>query len=194
MTHNSPPDIGRRIKQIRGEKNLTLQELASRSGVSKSMLSQIERGMTNPTLAILWSLTQSLGITIADLVVENNNTSHSNIENIYVDMVKSHHIPEIRSADGKCCLRILGPIDKIAHTEWYDMTLEAGGILDSEGHSKGTVEHLTVLEGSLTVTAGAQKQIVETGDTIRYQADLVHIIENKGKSNARALMVVLSKA
>lgn len=193
MSQTSPPDIGLRIKCLRGDKGLTLQELASESGVSKSMLSQIERGMTNPTLAILWSLTQSLGITVAELLADAEESADGSMP-VFMELTKAHHIPEIRSADGKCSLRILGPINKVAHTEWYDMALEAGGVLESEGHGKGTIEHLSVLEGKLSVMAGAQKQVAEQGDTVRYQADLPHIIENKGKSNARALMMVLSRS
>ncbi|MBV1901645.1 MAG: XRE family transcriptional regulator [Kordiimonadaceae bacterium] len=190
MTRNAPPDIGLKIKVLRNEHKLTLDQLAKKSGVSKSMLSQIERGLTNPTLATVWSLTQSLGINIANLLVEATTEEE---KGRYLEVVKSHQTPEIQSADGKCFLRILGPIDHVAKTEWYDMRLEVGGILESEAHSDGTLEHLTVIEGELAVENGQQQLIVSVGDTARYQADTPHTIENKGKVSARALMVVLSE-
>lgn len=189
MTRNSPPDVGRRIKALRAQENLTLDGLAKMSGVSKSMLSQIERGLTNPTLGTLWSLTQSLGIEIAALLDDPDAETNPGAR---IDIVKSHHTPEIQSADGLCALRILGPVDLVSKTEWYDMQLASGGILESEGHASGTREHLTVLEGTLGIRVGGKEQLIEVGDTARYDADVPHDIENKGQSPARALMMVLA--
>ncbi len=189
MPRNSPPDIGRKIKQLRSEKNLTLAQLAQMSSVSKSMLSQIERGRTNPTLAILWALTQSLEIDISDLL---NNESASAARPSKITHVKAHQTPEIQSADGKCALKILGPIDLVAKTEWYNMVMEAGGLLESNGHAEGTMEHLTLLDGTLSVRNGKDDIKLRPGDTARYEADVPHYIENTGKKSARALMIVLT--
>ena len=59
---SEPPLLGPRLHQLRKRKKLTLDELAVMSGVSRSMLSQIERGQTNPTFATLWNLTRALGV------------------------------------------------------------------------------------------------------------------------------------
>jgi transcriptional regulator with XRE-family HTH domain len=191
MTRNAPPDIGQKIKALRNARKLTLDQLAKNSGVSKSMLSQIERGLTNPTLATIWSLTQSLEIDIADLLSEAKTAGKCSL---FFEVTKNHQTPEIQSADGKCNLRILGPIDKVSETEWYDLILEPGGVLESEGHGAGTVEHITVQEGSLSVRNTQSEQKISVGDTARYQADVPHFIENKGEKSARALMVVLTPA
>lgn len=189
MTRNAPPNIGQKIKTLRSEHKLTLDQLAKKSGVSKSMLSQIERGLTNPTIATLWSLTQSLDIDIAELLSDASNKP----EDIdYITVTKSHQTPEIQSADGKCALRILGPIDKVAEVEWYDLTLEPGGILESEGHGTGTMEHLTLLSGELCIKSGPTKQLIAQGATARYQADIPHHIENTSEFSAHALMIVLT--
>ena len=62
------PPIGGRIHEIRKQQELTLDELARRCGVSKSMLSQIERGKVNPTYATLWSITQALDVEMSQLI------------------------------------------------------------------------------------------------------------------------------
>ena len=134
-------------------------------------------------------MTQSLGTNIANLLVE---AVADDEKELYLEVTKAHQTPEIQSADGKCTLRILGPIDQVSKTEWYDMHLEVGGILESEAHGEGTIEHLTVIEGELTIENGQQHRTADAGDTARYQADVPHTIENKGKKTARALMVVLS--
>lgn len=189
MPRNAPPDVGRKIKLLRAEQKLTLEQLAQMSGVSKSMLSQIERGRTNPTLAILWTLTQSLEIDISDLLNADQNDGPDSAK---ITHIKAHQTPKIQSADGKCTLKILGPIDLVTKTEWYDMTMTTGGLLESEGHAEGTKEHLTLLEGTLSVRNGTEEIILSTGDTARYDADIPHYIENKGKNTARALMIVLT--
>lgn len=185
---NSPPDVGRKIKMLRTEKKLTLEQLASMSSVSKSMLSQIERGRTNPTLAILWTLTKSLEIEISDLLNTDQETSG---EARKIELVKNHQTPEIQSADGRCTLKILGPIDLVTKTEWYDMVMEGGGLLESEGHAEGTIEHLTLLDGQLSIRNDIEEISLSAGDTARYGADIPHYIENKGRASARALMVVI---
>lgn len=189
MSRNAPPDVGEKIKLLRKEKKLTLEQLSGQSGVSKSMLSQIERGRTNPTLAIVWSLTHSLGIELSDLL----NSSPAEQQPAHkLEAVRAHQTPEIQSADGKCVLRILGPIDLVTKTEWYDMRLQEGGLLDSDGHGEGAMEHLSVLEGQLEVGSGALTLILEKGDTARYDANIPHHIRNIGNGVARALLLVLS--
>ncbi len=185
---NSPPDVGRKIKLLRTEKKLTLEQLAAMSSVSKSMLSQIERGRTNPTLAILWNLTKSLKIDISDLL---NSTQDTGNETPKIDLVKTHQIPEIQSADGRCTLKILSPIDLVTKTEWYDMVMTTGGLLESKGHAEGTKEHLTLLAGELSIRNGLEEIILTAGDTARYDADIPHYIENNSDKTARALMVVI---
>ena len=188
MPQNSPPDIGLKIKSLRQDHRLTLQQLAKSSGVSKSMLSQIERGKTNPTLATIWSLTQSLNIDIAQLL-ESASGTEKNLHKL--EKIAAHKIPEIQSADGKCTLRILSPVHLVSHVEWYDMTLQKGGILDSETHGEGTEEHLTVLQGELTVTTSSKTLKLTKGDTARYDTNIPHIIKNTGTSSARAFLVVI---
>ena len=188
MSRNAPPDVGRKIKELRSHRHLTLEQLAQASGVSKSMLSQIERGRTNPTVATLWSLTGALGVALSDLL----DSGSDGPDRHDIEVLKTHQTPEIQSADGKCSLRILGPIDLVSRTEWYDMTLEPGGILESEAHAPGTREHLTVLQGRLRVSNGIRHQDLEKGDTARYDADTPHTIENPGNKPARAILMVLT--
>jgi len=187
MTQNNPPDIGKKIKHLRAAKDLTLDQLAVISGVSKSMLSQIERNKTNPTVGTLWSLTQALKIDIGELL-GNKAEKAEKRQNILT--VKSHDIPEIQSADGKCTLKILGPLDLVSHVEWYEITIEKGGVLSSDPHVRGTREHLTILEGNVVISTSEEKHELEQGDTARYGADVDHHIKNNGASQAHAILVV----
>ncbi|MCC3861930.1 helix-turn-helix domain-containing protein [Pseudemcibacter aquimaris] len=187
MSQQQLPDIGKTIKQLRSAKGLTLDQLATSSGVSKSMLSQIERNKTNPTVGTLWSLTEALNIDIGDLLgaAPKETQDKQNIQ-----ILKSHQTPEIQSADGLCTLRILGPLDLVSKVEWYELNIEKGGILDSEPHTNGTREHLTVLRGSVLISMGDEEKLLEAGDTARYDADVHHYIKNNEEWPAQAILIV----
>ena len=179
-----PPSVGQVVHRLRRAKNLTLEELARRSGVSKSMLSQIERNRTNPTFATIWRLTNALGVGL-DEVIRGEGREPS------VDVVAAHATPSVSSADGRCRLRILGPLDLAGLTEWYEMMAEPDAELVSEAHDSGTTEHLSVFEGSLVVESGDHSSEVGAGETARYPADQGHAIRNRGGVPARALLVVV---
>lgn len=70
------------------------------------------------------------------------------------------------------------------------MTIAAGGVLASDPHAAGTYEHLTCTRGSLQVQSGELTATAETGDTVRYRADLPHSIRNIGKREADGFLVV----
>jgi XRE family transcriptional regulator, regulator of sulfur utilization len=187
MTEISAPEIGPTIQRHRKARGLTLQQLAALSGVSKSMLSEIERGQANPTFAVLWSLTQGLNIDFASLLQTGQAVpSHSSIE-----IVPSEYTPEIHSADGSCRLRILSPPNLAGTTEWYDVEIAAGGRLDSAPHAAGAWEHFTALSGQLLITSGASAYPVKAGETARYVVDVPHSIVNASSQPARGLMVLL---
>ena len=180
---DTPPSVGETVHRLRRGHGLTLDELARRSGVSKSMLSQIERNRTNPTFATVWRLTNALGIGL-DEVLRNGDEEKA------VDLVPGHAVPTIRSADGKCLLRILGPLDMAGSVEWYELIAEPGAALVSQPHEAGTMEHLSVLEGTFSVDSGDQSMEVAPEATGRFRADQTHAIRNPGDAPARAFLVV----
>lgn len=141
-----PPALGPRLHAIRKARGLTLDELSERSGISKSMLSQIERGQTNPTFGTLWNITQSLGLELSELVEAGVRKPGAAIERLAGNLT-----PTIASKDGGCLLRILSPPGTAGLMEWYELTVEPGRALESEPHGLGAMEHLTCLAGRLQV-------------------------------------------
>ena len=182
---DTPPKVGALLKRLRSAQNLTLDDVAKRAGVSKSMVSQIERDHTNPTLATIWRLTNALGVSVEQVFRGEEPDAPA------VELVRGHATPSITSADGKCLLRILGPLELAGRVEWYEFEAKAGGALVSEPHEPGTVEHLTVLAGSLRVESGGRICEAAAGNTVRYRADTNHAIRNLGKAPAKALLVVI---
>lgn len=186
---SEPPSVGAALAALRQQHELSLDELSRQSGVSKSMLSQIERNQTNPTIAIVWRLANALGVEMNALIANATKVSAPTI-----NVVPAHLTPTMKSPDGKCTLAILGPIDLAGRFEWYQLTIQPGGALRSEPHEPGSREHLTVLSGALQVQSGDNAHAVAAQETARYAADAPHSIVNTTKTVVHALLVVLHPA
>jgi transcriptional regulator with XRE-family HTH domain len=182
---DNAPAIGPRLQQLRKERGLTLDELAAASSVSRSMLSQIERGQANPTLAIVWYLAQALGVELAEFVGAQRVERRARIE-----VTAASFVPEIRTEDGRCVMRILSPAADAGRTELYHLTFAPGGELLSDPHTRGTTEQLSVLSGDLTVDSADTSALVGEGSIARYPADVPHAIRNASALPAQALLVV----
>lgn len=181
------PRIGPAIQKERKHRKLTLEQLAVRSGVSKSMLSEVERGEANPTFAVVWSLTQALEIDFSDLIGESAAARYAE----QIDVTSSAHTPEIRSPDGSCRLKILSSPRLAGQTEWYEVEIDPGGQLDSEPHAPGTFEHFTGLTDGFELKSGDRSVQLKSGETARYPADIAHSISNMGDFVAKGFLVVL---
>ena len=181
-----PPELGPQIRGHRQARGWTLEELAAASGVSRSMLSQVERGEANPTFASLWSLTQALDLSIDDLLSQPSEGSVPPVV-----LVERSATPRLDDSASGAVLWLLAPADRVGDVEWYELCLAPGARLTSRPHADGTNEHATVLDGAVVVTAGEQEVDVSVGDTARYPADVPHEIANPHKEPARVLLVVL---
>ncbi|WP_206957524.1 helix-turn-helix domain-containing protein [Trinickia acidisoli] len=181
---SAPPRVGEQIQRMRTERKLTLDDLSRAAGVSKSMLSEIERDKANPTIAVAWRLTNALGISLDQLFATQR--AHETIA-----VSGPHEIPTLDGHDAKYQLRVWGPIELAGKFEWYELTLQPGGALVSNAHEPGTREHLTVLAGAIEVEADGDTKRLKLADTARYQADVPHAIRNAGKTEAKALLVVI---
>src|SRR5690606_12857993 len=114
---NGPPAVGATLQTLRQAHKLSLDELSRKAGVSKSMLSQIERNQANPTVAVVWRLANALGVGVTDLLGGERQEAPVLIT------VAAHATPALKSPDGKCELRILGPIELAGQFEWYELTV-----------------------------------------------------------------------
>lgn len=180
-------NLGKTIQRLRKAYNLSLSELSEQSGVAKSIISQIERNETNPTLATIWRLSQALDVSIDRFLAASEDEP-------FVEKVGARDQPVIVSEDGKCRLTIIGWGRTVEWLQWYEMTAEAGGVLESDAHQRGSIESLSVREGTFAVTVGGKTEQVGAGESLRYRCDTAHTIRNVGEDTARATMVVILKA
>jgi transcriptional regulator with XRE-family HTH domain len=184
---NSPPEVGATLQRLRLARGLTLEDLSRIAGVSKSMLSQIEREKANPTIAITWRLANALGVAIGELLSSDTRPVAT------IRVLDAHETPTLPGDHAGYVLRILGPMDLAGKYEWYELTLAPGGELASQAHDPGTSEHVTVLHGSVEVVVGDERRKLKLGGTARYPADQDHVLRNVGKTEAKALLVVVHR-
>jgi XRE family transcriptional regulator, regulator of sulfur utilization len=179
--------LGKTIQRLRKAYNLSLSELADQSGVAKSIISQIERNETNPTLATIWRLSQALDVSIERVLAASD-------EEPFIERSSRGDTPILASDDGKVRLAIIGWIATVEWLQWYDVRSESGGVLESDAHQRGSVECLSVLEGEFEVEVGGEKQRAKSGETLRYRCDRPHIVRCVGRGPGRATMVCILKA
>ena len=179
--------MGRNIQTLRKRFGLSLADLSTSSGVAKSIISQIERNETNPTLTTIWRLAHSLDASVDTIL-------HGEREGPFVEHITKGATPILVSDDGKCRLAVIGWLKTVDWLQWYDFQAEPGGELGSEAHQRGSFEHLSVLEGQLEVEVGGATEAAAAGETLRYRCDMPHRIRNTGKTPARATMVCILRA
>ena len=109
----SGAELGKTIQRLRKAYNLSLGELSEQSGVAKSIISQIERNETNPTLSTVIRLSRALDTTV-DEVLRGDSSS------LFIDHQTKSGIPILESQDGLCRLAIVGPLNLVDSFQWYD--------------------------------------------------------------------------
>jgi transcriptional regulator with XRE-family HTH domain len=186
MAMLEPPRVGQTLASLRQQRQLSLDELSRLAGVSKSMLSQIERNQANPTVAVVWRLANALDVSLAELLQGAPASSAT-----HITTVAAHATPAMRAPDGSWELSILGPIELAGQFEWYRLELQPGAALVSEAHEPGSREHVTVLSGGLQVEAGEAKTSLSAGETARYAADQAHALRQAGVEPTVAILVVM---
>ncbi len=179
----SGAELGKTIQRLRKAYNLSLGELSEQSGVAKSIISQIERNETNPTLSTVIRLSRALDTTV-DEVLRGDSTS------LFIEHQTKSGIPMLESQDGLCRLAIVGPLSLVESFQWYDFHAKPKGVLESEPHPQGTVEHLYIVTGEIEVTAGTEVKVGKQGEAIRFRADVSHKITNTGEGEAHVVMML----
>lgn len=169
------------LREARKARGLSLDALAKLSGVSRSMVSQIERGESSPTVATLWNITQALQMDFAGLLEGRPGAG--------IEVTRKAAAPVIAGRGEGVMIRILSPAEAVGEHEVYDLAFADGGALVSQPHSPGCREHLTVIEGALALRSGEDEERLGPGDVARYAADRPHEIRAVGGA-ARAILIV----
>lgn len=174
--------LGARVKHLRSQRGWSLEQLDAASGVSRSMLSQIEREQANPTLAVTLRIARAFGMGLSELLEDPSASSNVTVIR---NSDKTYHY----RSDKDVRIRTLSPLNLEKDVEFYEVSLQPGGVLRSSPHFEGTREFLTVQTGSIRIESGADAEDLGVGDSANYRADVPHAIINTGKVQAVAFLV-----
>ncbi len=177
--------IGATIRATREAQHLSLNDLAKRAGVSKSVLSRIEQGLTSPTAVMLAKLAEGLTVSLSHLLRADAGPP--------VHIQSEAEQPIFRDPKTGLVRRTLSPVSPDATVELVHNRLpvrRASGLFPA--HSLGTQEHVVVLAGQIEVTVGKRRFILNQGDAAQFAADFEHSVRNVGPRRAEWLLVIHS--
>ncbi|MEK5067083.1 helix-turn-helix domain-containing protein [Sporosarcina sp. FSL K6-1508] len=173
---------GRKIRQLRGEQNLSLKELSDRSGVSLSMISQIERRNTDPTLTTVYKLCNGLNISISTLLGTDEETTQ---------IVRKNERKIVTFPQSHSSYQMLTPINE-GTIEMIMIHLEAGQedqqLVEHSGEECGLIT-----QGEMTIVLGNQEIILHEGDSIRFNSSTPHRFFNHSKETAISIWAMTGR-
>jgi Predicted transcriptional regulators len=163
--------IAENLKRLRTERNFSLSGLSELCGISKVMLSQIEKGDTNPTINTLWKIANGLKVPYTVLLDQKEKETA---------VIRKKELSPQLAEDGHYRLYCYYTNNPHRNFEMFQLELDKGRSYTSIGHSEKSEEYIMVLEGELSLTIENHTYVVEANDTISFQASSQHIYTNSG--------------
>ncbi len=187
--NNIAASIGKKIRKVRKERNMTLKELASRAGISQSMLSQVERGIASPTIVSLVAIAHAVSMS-PSFFFEDDDLLRDNDES---PVFKSESKKILRTETGMTLIPLATLTELKEDTiQLVEIHIEPGGCNRLKPISHEGTEKLGVIEGSLVVKSGRNEYLLKKGDSITINATLPHRLVNSGRAKAHAVWMIIT--
>ncbi|WP_125154147.1 helix-turn-helix domain-containing protein [Clostridium rectalis] len=163
--------IAENLKILRNERNLSLGNLSKLSGISKVMLSQIEKGETNPTINTIWKIAKGLKVPYTSLLDEKENNTH---------VIRKSEIKTQYNEEGHYRVYCYYTSTAFRNFEFFQIEIDEGFSYKSIGHSKKSQEYIMVLEGELTLKISNGIHKLMPNDSVSFLAEGEHTYVNSG--------------
>jgi quercetin dioxygenase-like cupin family protein len=171
--------IGQKIKKVRTDKNITLENIANETGFSIDHLKKIESGKTTPPVGALLQISRALKIDSGVLLKEES----SNLK----DRIKAY-----TKRTEHYAYTTLTPGAENKHLKAFRITIDAFQEHLGVGYHHEGEEFVYVLSGKIEVTVGEHVNKLETGDSLHFNSGIQHNLRNSGESAAELIVVVYS--
>lgn len=174
--------VAKRLREVRKQQKISLDELARRSGVSKGMVVEIENCKANPSIGILCKISAALGLSVADVVnVASTPTAR---------LIEAQEIPTLWNGPEGGTARLLAGTSGPNMIELWKWEIKPGEIFESGGHPTGTFELFHVEQGTLTLEISETTLIIEQGCSAIAKTDAPHRYINNGNKTVIFAMTV----
>jgi len=184
-TKDDTPNVARAVRRRRDRLGLSIRDLAARSGVSPSMISDIERQAKSPTVSTLSALAAALGVPTS-VLLEGDSDGETRLH-----VVRAAERMRMIDSNSGVARESFGPTIKGSKVEFLSLTIPPSSIAGPfPPHPKGTIEHVHVASGSVRMQLGAQTITLGRGDSCTCLADTPHSFHNEGKREALLYVIV----
>lgn len=163
-------NIAENLKRIRKSRNMSLDMLAEKTGVSKSMLGQIERGESNPTVTTIAKIVDGIKVSFEELIYQKTNP---------VVIIDNDKLPVYKAQDGAYQIRAIFPYDRHRNFEVYEAKIEPGEDCERFVKDDGGCEYIMVVQGVLTLETEEGMYEVASNHAVRLDALKYHSYHNK---------------
>lgn len=176
--------VGARVKALREAMGLSLRDLSERSSVSPTMLSQVERGSTSPTLSVAEKIASGLDLTLSQLL---------RLDEVQHVVVSRSGDRRARQSGGHRIEELTPPLpgqraDVSSHS--LEPGASTGGTGDAPMHEPGSRETAVVLDGEVVLVFEGDRHPLSQGDSVTFDADLPHHFENQSDEPVEFIAVI----
>ena len=173
--------IANNLKRLREDRNLSLDQLSDRTGVSKSMLRQIETGKSSPTIATIWKIANGLRVTFTALlkkpVIQAEVRSFRGEKPLTAESERYRVYPLI-------------PFEPQQSIETYYVEIDPGTVFKGEPHEGNVYEYVFVLQGKVQIIVEGKTFAIHANEFLQFQANCPHEYKCLGKKMAAAIMQI----
>ncbi len=172
--------LGENVKRLRNLRQITLDQFSEITGVSKSILSQIEKGTANPTLSTIWKIANGMRVSFSSLI----SNTHSEAR-----VISKEDVTPLVTADGLCEVIPFFTFNPERNFEILFVTYKPSGFYEGTKHQPGTQEFIVVFSGELVIKHGDSTDLVKAGQAFSFFADVEHTYYNVGKNDTVFIIV-----
>lgn len=177
--------MGERVRALRRERGWTLELLAERSGVSRAMISKLERGEKNPTLVVAARVAEGLGVSLSQLVgIEARRE---------IVVVPKERRMVMRDPETGFERQLLSPSFGGELEFIRNVVPEGSTSGEFPPHRRGVEEYVVVEKGRLRAILGSEEHVLEEGDAAYFEADVAHRFDNAGVGECSYYLVIDSR-
>jgi transcriptional regulator with XRE-family HTH domain len=181
----SSGQLGERVRALRRERGWTLELLAERSGVSRAMISKLERGEKNPTLVVAARVAEGLGVSLSQLVgIEARRE---------IVVVPKERRMVMRDPETGFERQLLSPSFGGELEFIRNVVPEGSTSGEFPPHRRGVEEYVVVEKGRLRAILGSEEHVLEEGDAAYFEADVAHRFDNAGVGECSYYLVIDSR-
>lgn len=179
--------VGTNLRKLRKQKGLSLEMLAQASGVSMGMISQVERGIANPSMRLLTSLRRALNISMQELFGEaRGETAETGDEPSFVRRRAQRPVIDL----GMLHKELLTPPDRHQHLQIMILRLAPGGTSGGHALSYPAEKGGLVLSGTVILSVDDEACELETGDSFVFDSNRPHSLRNTGDAPTEILWII----